>query len=231
MRSMICVLLCFTLVSCAATTAPQNTVSVMSWPDTQVDIASHVTNDNNFFRSITLFRGLGQFYIEENRYKKVEGDSTEDINGYEVVHILGDLNHSVTINDQAEVVVRKNLTKDAIIYASGIQKVYVGGDFLGRIESTGSLELIVKGDFKGTLTSGHPSTEIIVEHDFDGIIKPTNPDDGGLLSVHIKGETLLTHMETICAQKYTVVKITVANIDADKGIYTCGTRHRLVVEK
>lgn len=228
MRSIIGTFLYFLLIS-SSLAEPKDSTSILSWRDTQIDIAARVHDDFSFYNSVILFRGFGQFLIDKNRYIKVTGDTTDDISQYDVVHILGDLNDTVYLKDQAELVIRKNFTKEAKVYASGIQKVYVGGDFLGTIESTGLLNLIVKGDFKGTLTTGHPSTYVLVEKSFDGVIKPTISEDGGLISVQIKGNTLLKYIDPICTANYTSVKISVDSIDAEKGIHICKDRRNMLV--
>lgn len=230
MRQLVALLLCFAVFPRTVPASSANVNPTMSWSDTKIDIASHVSNDFDFYRSVWIFRGKGQYFIDSNRYLKIEGDSTEDIGGYEVVHVLGNLNNSLVVEDQAEIVILKNVTKDATIYASGIQKIYVGGDFFGTIESSGSVFLIVKGNFYGTLTTGIPSTHVSIEQDYEGTVRPTTPGDSGLVNIHIMGTTQMDVIEPICSHEYSKVKITVGGLEKGKGIYPCGSSHRLVVE-
>jgi len=200
------------------------------WADTQIYISSLVGHQFEFFRSVTLFRGRGQFLIDQNQYYKVESNSTGDINGYSVIHILGDLNDKISVDGQNEIIIAGSVSEKGMILAEGINKIFIGGDFSGQIESADSLELYIKGSFQGFLKGGIPTTNIVIEGNYKGVIDPTDKEQGGMLYIDVKGSAKKEDLDSICKSPFTQV-YAVANVSSMKsGIYDCDNeKHRLTV--
>ncbi|WP_417740612.1 hypothetical protein [Rosistilla oblonga] len=141
-----------------------------------------------------------------------------------IVHINGDLTADLETGGFHEVVIRGNVAKNATIRASGFFHLYVGGSVFGRIESTDSSKIWVDGDFKGSLATGHPSTNVNVRGDFSGTVSPL--DDGSLLYLCVDGFAACELISSISKIGYTVFHASIGLSDCEPGLHPDGPGRR-----
>lgn len=134
-----------------------------------------------------------------------------------VVHIYGDLAKTIDLRGQGEIVIGGDVLPGAAIDADGIQTVFVGGDLRGDIHSKGSLKIWIRGNLIGTIQTGDPSTDVHVQGDLIGPLKPTS--EGGLLYLDVDGFMPYGALELLSRMKYTEIRAHLAVSDHAPGIY------------
>lgn len=203
-------------------TAPVNASTLPPWEDVKIDVASQ--GENMFSRSITGFRYEGKAPPKFITYKKINGDATSNdlVSDFDALHISGHLKTDVIMNGQPELVVAGDVEENVFIEANGVAEIYVGGDFKGNISSTGSLTLVVKGDFTGKLIAGFPATSIRVEGDYVGNIDRQS-SRGGLLYVYVDGFVSKQAINEMAAHQFTSLEVRTDNSDLPKGIHHKGS--------
>jgi len=141
-----------------------------------------------------------------------------------IIHINGDLNVDLETGGFHEVVIRGDVSADATIRASGYFHIYIGGSVLGRIESTDGARIWVDGDFRGSLATGNPSTNINIGGNFDGAIAPL--DNASLLYLCVDGFASHDLISSISGIGYTVFHASIGSTDCAVGLYPDGPGRR-----
>jgi len=150
---------------------------------------------------------------------EVEGANKQNIIAVEggTIHLHGSLNSDVRIGGLTELIISGDVGLESQITTAGIAHVYVGGDFCGRVTSDGSLKLWVAGSFTGELFTGTPATQLWVEKDFSGSIRPHKR--AALLMLSVDGFAHETAIKQIVDSRYTVFQGSIGSSTVPKGLY------------
>ena len=186
------------------------------WERTKIDVASIRGIGGNFSRSLRGFQRNNTKYDEE--YVLIKGDLDHDISDMLLIHVIGNLNSKLKLEDHSEVVIMGNVSKDSVIYIDGMSKIFIGGSLYGSIISSDSADIHIKGDVKGLITTGSPSTELEVGGDFSGELKP-NDKEGSLVFMTVHGFTDIKKIKEIFSYKYTELNAAFQYSNTNPGIY------------
>jgi cytoskeletal protein CcmA (bactofilin family) len=196
---------------------------------------ARVVMDMPFFRSLTYWTDQNTRTAENVTIKEgdlttplsfktevtlvIAGDCRADLSLPEgsLVQIYGDLIGTITIAGQGEIVIGGRIAPEAVINASGIQHVLLGGDLAGRIQSTGDLKVSIGGNLTGTVETGDVSTNLTIHGDLTGRVKPTVK--ASLLSIDVHGYLSSANLQTIVGSHYLKFDACVAASDRAPGIY------------
>lgn len=211
-----------------ADTEPHNADIESNWWRVQLKIGELVSLHDNFQSSFCTFV-QEQCFTHNGDYLLVNKNLNDSVQGGKVVHIKGDLNTDIVIGEHSELVIGGDVSHESTIYSEGISKVFVGGNFYGKIESRRSSSIYVMGDFKGTLYTGAPSTHLVVKKDFEGIIIP-NLGSGAILTVDVKGYASREFIESFYNLDYTKVNGYFGSSDMPTGVYRFNN-HNLTISQ
>jgi len=190
----------------------------VDWQQIKYEVASLTDMHKRFSKSVRIFTQGEDVYTGMD-YEYIDGDANTDIKDTEVVHIQGNLNSSIFLNDLNELVIGGDVAKEANIYVSGISRIFIGGSLEGSIISSGSMEVTIKGNHYGVIEAGDPHTNIVVHGDFNGTLMPNNKDDGSLVSITVKGYTDIKTIKSIYSYKYTEINSAFYTSNVKPGIY------------
>lgn len=186
------------------------------WEKIKIEVASIRGVGGKFHRSLRGFKRNNTQYDEE--YELIKGDLNHNISDMRLIHVIGNLNAKLTLEDHSEVVIMGDVSKDSVIYINSMSNVFIGGSLYGSIVSSDSAYIYIIGSVKGTITTGSPSTELEVNGDFSGDLKP-NDKEGSLASITVHGFTDINKIKEIFSYKYSVLKAAFHNSNAKPGIY------------
>lgn len=141
-----------------------------------------------------------------------------------VLHIHGDLNSNIDAGGHHEIIVTGDILPDARIKTAGFCDLFVGGKFSGQLSSIDSAKVWIGGDFNGILQTGHPSTEIHVDGNFNGELRPT--EVASLLWLTVGGFASQASLTRIMECGYTQFHASVTRSDIAPGIYPTNCRRR-----
>ncbi|BFM22421.1 hypothetical protein [Gilvimarinus japonicus] len=204
----------FSLANCIIATAESKD---KTWEDVQIQVASITDINDQFYKSINIFTAE-RYPYQGSGCKVINGDSIDEIQGSEVVHIKGNLRSDIILDAHSELVVGKDVMPGVKIHVNGLARIFVGGDFKGKIIAQSSYSLHVMGSQVGVLTTGSPSTNVIVHGDFSGKMYP-NEGDGSLASLQVYGFTDIAVIKNIFSRKYTQLNGAFYNSNVEPGIY------------
>ena len=128
-RLIIKIVAIFPLISCADE-IPHGVLE--EWEKTKIDVASITDMSSRFYRSLSNFEYNSDKYDAD--YEFIVGDLNHDITDTSVIHILGDLNSNIILDDQSELIVMGNVADNAVITVNDIARIYIGGIHFGMIE-------------------------------------------------------------------------------------------------
>jgi cytoskeletal protein CcmA (bactofilin family) len=134
-----------------------------------------------------------------------------------LLQIYGDLNSTVEIGAQGEIVIGGDVSSGGVLQADGIQCVFIGGDLSGSIRSHGSLHIWVCGNLDGQIQTGDPITRVYAGGDVTGRFEPTG--DASLLYLDVDGFMAFERLTSIANQGYTEFNASVNFSDQPPGIY------------
>ena len=191
---------------------------VIPWEEVKIDVANY--RDRHFSKSIRAFYYENKSPPTYIVYQKVEGSADERarLNSYDVIHIEKHLKTDATLTDQAELVVGGDVVEGVVIETTGINSLYVGGDFRGTIRSLGSLTLVVKGDFEGKLITGHPISTLVIEGNYKGTVTHES-DQGALVYIDTQGYMAKDSIDALYSQNFTLLDIRAGNSELKRGIH------------
>jgi len=169
-----------------------------------------------FHRSLRNFKYNSAKYDEG--YVMVKGDLNHDISDMPLIHILGDLNAEITLEDQSELIIMGDISKDSIIHVNGLAKVFIAGSLFGSILSAESSVIYIKEHMRGLITVGSPTTVIDVDGDFLGEIRPYDEKEH-VVTITVRGFTDIKSINDIFSYKYTDLKATFHYSNKEPGIY------------
>lgn len=145
-----------------------------------------------------------------------EADVTKQ--GMPLIHILGDLDATLTVSGHCEIVIGGSIRPGAgIIAEEGYVHAFIGGDLAGYVRNTGSSLIWIDGALRGEIETGQPSTHLHIMGDFGGAVRPI--ETGALLWVEVRGFMGSKSLETIAACKYTLFHASVGVSDQPQGIH------------
>ena len=155
------------------------------------------------------------------RFVELPGSLTSDLTlgpGHSLI-VAGDVTSRVTIDEHTEVVIGGAVSAKSTIEVRGIGNLFVAGDCSGTIQfgDSGSGRIWIGANFTGCIETGHPSTELFVKGDFDGIVRPSNK--AHLLTMLIDGFASQTSMERIRDYNYSQFLASVLTSDVNPGSY------------
>ena len=191
------------------------------WHDIQIQVASITGIGDQFYKAVDAFTKERYPYSDPG-CKVINGDPLDEIQESEVVHIKGNLASDIILGDHSELVVGKDVMPDVKIYVNGLAGIFVGGDFKGKIIAKSSYSLYVMGSQSGVITTGSPTTNVIVHGDFSGKMYP-NEGDGAMVSIQVYGFTDVAVINDIYSYQYTQLNGAFYNSNVDPGIYQEGS--------
>lgn len=186
------------------------------WETTKIEVASIQGIGGTFHRSLRGFKHNNTQYDEE--YELIKGDLNHDITDMLLIHVIGNLNSKLILEDQSEVVIMGNVSKDSVIYINGMSNVFIGGTLYGTIITSESAEIYIKGNVTGLITTGSPSTKLEISGDFLGEFKP-NDKKGSLVTMKVHGFTDINKIKEIFNYKYSKLNAAFHNSNTEPGIY------------
>jgi len=186
------------------------------WEQTKIEVASLLGVGGKFHRSLRGFKRNSTKYDEE--YELIKGDLNHNISDMLLIHVIGDLNSKLNLEDHSEVVIMGDVSKESVIYIDGMSNIFIGGSLYGSIISIDSAEIYIKGNVNGLIKTGSPSTEIKIDGDLLGEIKPNNKD-GNLVTIDVNGYTDINKIKDIFSYRYTELKAAFHNSNIKPGIY------------
>ena len=133
------------------------------------------------------------------------------------LHINGDLHSEINTGGHHDIIVAGHVCSNAKILCSGFCSIFIGGDFDGTIESTGSAKIWIGSNCSGAIKTGSPSTKIRVGGNFNSSIEPLG--EMSLLDLAINGFATNDSMSLISKLGYTQFHAAVGESDVDPGIY------------
>ena len=116
------------------------------WEKTKIEVASIQGVGGKFHRSLRGFKRNSTQYDEE--YELIKGDLNHYISDMLLIHVIGNLNSKLTLEDHSEVVIMGDVSKDSVIYIDGMSNIFIGGSLYGSIISSESAEIYIKGNAK-----------------------------------------------------------------------------------
>jgi cytoskeletal protein CcmA (bactofilin family) len=141
------------------------------------------------------------------------------------LHINGDLHSEIKTGGHHDIIVAGNVSSTAKILCSGFCSIFIGGDFNGTIESTGSAKIWIGSNCSGSIKTGSPSTKIRIGGNFNSSIEPLG--EMSLLDLAINGFATNDSMLQISKLGYTQFNAAVGESDVAAGIYpTDGHRQK-----
>lgn len=159
-------------------------------------------------------------YIASKGNVLVQGDVNKDIEiaGNSIVHILGDLDATLDLKGICEVIIAGSLTKKATIICDGQLELYVGGNNVGILGSTGSSTIIIDGNAGGTIQSGAPAATLTITGDLLGDIPaPKNMDT--ILTLRVDGFAPTEKMLDLATAGFTRINATLGTSNVPPGLY------------
>ena len=151
---------------------------------------------------------------------EVDGDCTESVallDIGQVLHVNGNLEAEVESDGHHEIVIGGDVTKNSTIHCSGFCSIFINGSFNGSIQSTDLVKIWIGSNCSGTITTGHPSTDIRIVGNYDGKIEPRgNPS---LLYLAINGFAANESLSRISDLGFTQFNAAVAISDVEPGLY------------
>lgn len=186
------------------------------WEKTKIEVASIMGIGGQFHRSLRNFKYNSATYDEE--YVLVKGDLNHDISDMLLIHIIGDLNATVTLQDHSELIVMGDVSKDSIIHVNGFAKIFIAGSLYGSILSIESSDIYIKEHMRGLITTGSPATKIEIDGDYLGEIRP-NGEKEHLATITVRGFTDIKSINDIFSYKYTDLKAAFHYSNKEPGIY------------
>ncbi len=146
-------------------------------------------------------------------------DCTTDMgwNDSPCVHIRGDLDATLTVAGQAQVIIGGSIRPRGKIQGQEFLNVFVGGDMAGSVATTGSGVYWINGNLTGQVVTGNPSTNVSVMGHWTGSLRPAG--DVSLLWVDVNGFMSHAALEAIADLKYTQFNATIGASDEPEGIY------------
>ena len=140
------------------------------------------------------------------------------------IHLYGDLGGKLRVPGMCEIIIGGSVKESAVIETTGIASVFIGGDVVGSISSSGSLKLWVHGDLRGELTTGVPMSKVHVMGDLVGQIQPRTKQriqfvsSAGMLNLEVRGYAPSASLEAI-GNSYTMFQATISESDCEPGSY------------
>lgn len=205
------------IISMTSIASGLSTTDMAQWEKTKIDVASIQGIGGKFYRSLRNFKRNSSKYDAE--YEFIKGDLNYDVSGMLIIHILGDLNSKITLDDQSELVIMGDVSKDSVIYIDGMSSIFIGGSVYGSIISRGSAGIYIKGLVKGLITTGLPSAEIEINGDLLGEIKP-NDKKGGLVALTVYGFSDIKTIRDIFSYYYSSLNAAFHYSNFKPGIYS-----------
>jgi hypothetical protein len=146
-----------------------------------------------------------------------------------LIHIQGDLTASIEVGGHSEIVIGGNVKDGAGIQAEGISHIFVGGDVDGFVRSSGSMTLCVRGNMRGNIGTGSPSTKLRVQGDFIGQLQPTKK--ASLVWLEVQKFMPFSLLESIGRFGYTQFDASIAVSDRGPGIYPTASDYERLVQQ
>lgn len=156
--------------------------------------------------------------FDDKKFVEIDGDVCADVilAGSKLI-IYGNLAGNVQASGHSEIVIAGDLKPEAKITSNGIGRLFVGGDVVGKIESSGSYILWICGTLSGSVSTGQPSTHVRVGGDCSGAIRPLS--NGALLYLQVEGFMPSAALQTLGSLDYTEFNATVGWSDVPAGYY------------
>jgi len=134
-----------------------------------------------------------------------------------LIHIYGDLTSTIKVGGHYEIVISGDVSPDALIDASGFCHLFVGGEFLGELRSSGSTKVWIESKFNGSIRTGAPHTTIHFGSDYEGNVSPK--EDAALLDLTVAGFASNSSLSKIVDCGYTQFHASIARSDVAPGLY------------
>lgn len=189
--------------------------SSKKWKNIQINVAAITNLEDQFSKSVAIFAREANPY---SNCKVINENSNTEIRDSEITHIHGDLNSNIYLDGHSELIIGGNVNPSVSIFVNGISRIFIGGDFKGSIIAKSSYSLHIMGSHSGLITTGNPSTKVIVHGDFEGKLQP-NKGKGALASIQVHGFTDIKAIKKIYANKYTQLNGAFYNSNITPGIY------------
>lgn len=219
----ICFILAVSLYNiCSA--SEEDSSSPDNWKSIQLQVAAITNLDFQFSRSVVIFsRESSSLY--KPKHLLIDGDSNKEIVDSKTTHIHGNLDADVYLDDHSELIVGENVSSDTTVYVNGLSNIFIGGNFNGTLIAKSSYLLHIAGDHHGKISTGHPSTKVIVHGDFKGTFSPLE-GSGSLASIQVYGFTSRETIESILSHKYTQISAVFHYSNIAPGIYETESKSR-----
>jgi hypothetical protein len=192
------------------------------------DIAMHMA----FPRSVThwhepneerswkiLAGGCDPLLLGKGNAVAIDGDCSNRVSAPDggIIHVYGDLYSTIEIAGHNEIIITGNVRPGAEILASGFCHLFVGGEFSGKLRSTGSSKIWISSDFLGAIETGNPSTELFIGGNYIGDIRPA--EQAALLWLTVGGYASEKSLSRIVDYRYTQFNASIAVSDTAPGLY------------
>jgi hypothetical protein len=142
-----------------------------------------------------------------------------------VIHIYGDLHARVNVSGHCEVIVAGDVLPAGSIHGDGIVRIYIAGSLLGEVHNRRSSKVWVRGDMRGRIGTGEPSTSLHIFGDCTGSISPVS--DPALLYLDVGRFMPFELVEKTAAVAYTEFHAVVRQSDKPAGIYPDRTVYKM----
>jgi len=149
----------------------------------------------------------------------VDGDAESDISDGSTIHIIGNLNANVHLNNQSDLVVAGDVSSSSNIYVNNLSAVYIGGDFSGTIHASHAFNLHIGANFEGHITiADGTGINITVHGDFMGTMD-TVTDNLKAAGITVHGFTSKGKIDEIYQSNFAGLTGMFKKSDAEPGIY------------
>lgn len=133
------------------------------------------------------------------------------------LHIVGCLLSDIESHLSHEIVIGGDVEKDATIRVSGPSHIFIGGNFNGKIISSGSAAVWIEKNFNGTVIVGDAHLDIHIGLDCTGNFGRL--EDGGSLWLTVGGFASSKLLSEIAGVEFRHFRASVMRSDAIRGVY------------